>query len=168
LGGYLLSDYLHGDVSVYAGELVIGREELPNGCQYIILKDKQDTVLYEFFYNPKNPAKLRDEPPKHAGRKQSYVMLMLKGIKGLKCDNKLEIMGAIMALSDCVEWNTGMLIRKRPKRPIKPADFPVIFGMSRSKTYKLLGQMKDLEIIEKLENKFYITEKYIRKGKSKK
>lgn len=168
MGGYLLSDYMHGDVNVYAGELVIERETLPNGCEYVIVKDKQDAALYEFFYNPKNPAKKRDGPPKHAGRKQSYVMLMLRGIKQLKCDSKLEIMGAIMALSDCVEWNTGMLIRKRPKRPITPADFPVIFGLSRSKTYKLLGQMKDLGIIEKLENKFYITEKYIRKGKSKK
>lgn len=167
MSGYLLSDFIHGVVNAYTGEFVIGRENLPNGCQYIVLKDKYGKILYEFFHNPENPTKKRDGPPKHAGRRQPYVMLMLRNISKLQCENRLEIMGAIMALSNNVEWNTGVLIRKRPTRPLKSEEFPKLFNCSRSKAFNLLKQMKQLEIIEKADGGYRITEKYIRKGAGK-
>lgn len=162
----LLSDYFNGSVNVYAGNLVVGRERLPNGYEYINLSTGEGTVVYEFFYNPRKKVK-KDVQPKHCGHKQPYVMLMLHGIRELKCKNRIEIMGAIVALSDNIEWNSGMLIQKRPKRFLKSADIVKIIGWSKSKTFALLKQMKQLEIIEKADEGYRISEKYIRKGAGK-
>jgi DNA-binding IclR family transcriptional regulator len=60
-----------------------------------------------------------------------------------------------------------MLIQKRPKRFLKSADIVKIIGWSKSKTFALLKQMKQLEIIEKADEGYRISEKYIRKGAGK-
>lgn len=163
-----LLDFLNGATNVYSGPFTVGREKLPNGCEYIVLSTKSGKKMYDFFYNPKKKKKSPSEAkPKHGGFRPSYVMLMLSGIRELECDNKLEVMGCIVALSDNVEWNTGNLIQKRPKRFLNSKDFPKIFNCGKSKAFNLLRQMRELNIIEKTDNGYRMSEKYIRKGAGK-
>jgi hypothetical protein len=150
----------------------ITREKSPNGTCFMSLKipngEGKELVLFSWWDNPKKPAKKDKDPPKHTGGKQPYVMLMTKeveklGEKGVK--NVAELVGHLSLLGDYIEWNTGKLINRRTKKPLKYKEVQTIFSCGNKKLNRLLGDMKKHELLYSTDSGYVISSRLIKKGK---
>lgn len=178
-----IKKFLQGETNVVETKLVMTRETTPAGMQYIrILADLHNdrVLLYDFWHNPqKNDKKteiIKDEslvvekPPKHTGGKKPYLMLMIDEIEKLKASvpNTEELIGYVSCLGKYIEWNTGKLIHKRSKKPIQYKDLLEIYKCSNKKLNKMIALMKKHNLLEHNSEGYFISSKYIKKGKSKK
>jgi hypothetical protein len=150
------------------------REKLPNGICFMSLKipnGDKDLTLKEWWENPNNSAKKDKPPPKHTGGKKPYIMLMVEEIERLKKEgvsNVEELTGHLISLAKHIEWNTGKLIQKRSKKPLKYKDFLTIFGCGNRKLNRLLADMKEYELLYLTDGGYVISSRLIKKGKMNK
>lgn len=149
------------------------RERSSNGTYFMTLRipnGEDSIVLEEWWKNPKKPAKKDKDPPKHTGGKQPYVMLMVKEIEKLGGEgvkNVAELVGHISLLGDYIEWNTGKLINKRTKKPLKYKEVQTIFKCGNKKLNRLLARMKEHELIFAIDGGYRISPRFVKKGKMK-
>jgi hypothetical protein len=155
--------FLTGESNAYYGPVSILREKTPDGATYFTIL-WADEEQFKAYWEPKDK---KADNPKHGGHKKPYVMVMLDGMREIRCANKVEVMGVVLSLADNIEWNTGNLIQKRPKRMLRVDDFNKILNFKRSKTYEILRQMQELSIVEKIDNGFRITENFMQRGAGK-
>ncbi|HAW57563.1 MAG TPA: hypothetical protein DCX03_00885 [Bacteroidales bacterium] len=150
------------------------RERAPNGMYFMTLRlpnGDSDFALEEWWKNPNKPAKKDKDPPKHTGGKQPYVMLMTKeveklGKEGVK--NVAELVGHLSLLGDYIEWNTGKLINKRTKKPLKYKEVLTIFKCGNKKLNRLLKDMKEYELIFATDSGYCVSPRFVKKGRTKK
>jgi len=167
-----LLKYLNHGSNIYIGELKITRDIAPNGREYIriCLPDESGgsgKQLYEHWYNP-SAKKKTTESPKHTGGKKPYLMLMVDEVEKLReggVKNVEELIGYVVCLGKYVEWNTGRLIHKKNKTPLKYSDLLKIYGCSKPKLNKMISLMKEHELLYYTDMGYYISSKYIKKGK---
>ena len=152
------------------GSYVI-REKSSNGTNFMTLKmvdGEKDYILFSWWDNPNKPAKKDKDPPKHTGGKQPYVMLMTKEVEKLGREgvrNVAELVGHLSLLGDYIEWNTGKLINRRTKRPLKYKEVQTIFTCGNKKLNRLLGDMKKHELLYSASGGYVISSRLIKKGK---
>jgi len=152
----------------------IVREKSPNGTNFMTLKmpdGESELVVDSWWSNPKKPAKKDRDPPKHTGGKKPYIMLMVEEIEKLqKCGvkNVAELAGYLVSLGKYVEWNTGKLIQTRTKKPLKYKELQTIFNCGNKKLNRLLGDMKEHELLYSTDNGYVISSRLIKKGKMNK
>lgn len=152
----------------------VTREKSPNGTYFMTLKvpngEGKELVLFNWWDNPKKPAKKDKDPPKHTGGKQPYVMLMVKEVEKLGSEgvkNVAELVGHISLLGDYIEWNTGKLINKRTKKPLRYKEVQEIFKCGNKKLNRLLARMKEHELIFATDGCYRISPRFVKKGKMK-
>lgn len=163
-----LYKYLTHASNIFVGELKITRDVAGNGWEYIRVCLPDGTELYAHWHNPKK--KPRDSPPKNTGGKKPYLMLMIDEIEKLREDgvqNVEELIGYIVCLGKNIEWNTGRLIHKRTKKSLRYVDLLKIYGCSKPKLNKMLRLMKENDLIYHTDSGYYVSSKYIKKGKMK-
>lgn len=157
------------------GKLIttISRESMPNGveCLYInyIDGDKIVPMYSPLFYNPNK--KEKSEKPKNTGGRKPYIMLMIDEMEELRkkgVKNVEELIGYVVCLGKYIEWHTGRLIHKRSKKPLQYNDLLAIYGCSNNKLNKMLKLMKEHDLLYHTKEGYFISQKYIKKGKSKK
>lgn len=164
--------YLNGESNVLEGHLKLTRDVAPNGMEYIriCLTDGDiEKELYAYWRNPQ-AEKRNKETPKHTGGKKPYLMLMTEEVTKLrkkKVQNVPELVGSLVCLGENIEWNTGRLIHKRSKKSLLYKDLLEIYGCSRPKLNKMLGLMKDHELLYHTNDGYYISPKLIKKGRMK-
>jgi len=170
-----LLDFLNGNTNVLIPQgVTITRDKAPNGQEYITVKidnGNRELTLYSFWHNPNKPAKKDKSPPKHTGGKKPYVMLMVEEIEKLKkggVKNVEELAGYLVSLGKYVEWNTGRLIHDRSKNPLKYKELQAIFGCGNKKLNRLLGEMKEHELLYSTDGGYVISSRLIKKGKTNK
>ncbi|MSU01960.1 hypothetical protein FYJ83_10820 [Tissierella sp. DSM 105185] len=152
--------------------LSISREFTKNSeCLYISVVDGEETTpLYPpLWHNPKADKK-NNETPKHTGGKKPYLMLMIDEIEELRSQgvkNVEELIGYVACLGKYIEWNTGKLIHKRSKKPIQYKDLLNIYSCSNKKLNKMINLMKEHDLLYYTDEGYFISSKYIKKGKSK-
>lgn len=171
-----MRDFIDGttDVMPIQDGSFLHRERAANGHHYMTLRvpnGEEDIVLEEWWKNPKKPARKDKDPPKHTGGKQPYVMLMTKeveklGNQGVK--NVAELVGHLSLLGDYIEWNTGKLINRRTKKPLKYKEVQIIFTCGNKKLNRLLGDMKKYELLYSTDGGYIISSRLIKKGKMNK
>ena len=161
-------------VVIIGGYFMISREITPNGyehmTEYIIREDGTKMEYMKFWYNPKLNEN-KDKPPKHTGGKKPYLMLMINEIEDLRnqgVKNVEELIGYVVCLGKYIEWNTGKLIHKRSKKPIQYKDLFEIYKVSKPKLNKMINLMKEHDLLYYTDEGYFISPKYIKKGKSKK
>jgi len=153
----------------------IVREKSPNGTNFMTLKmpngDGKELVVDTWWSNPNKPAKKDKDPPKHTGGKKPYVMLMIDEIERLKksgVKNSGELIGNLVSLGKHIEWNTGKLINTRTKNPLKYKELQIILGYGNKKLNRLLGDMRDNELLHSTDGGYVISSRLIKKGKMSK
>lgn len=152
------------------------REKSPSGNNFMTLKIPNgdgdgDLILSTWWENPNKPANKDKSPPKHTGGKQPYVMLMINEVEKLRekgVKNVEEITGYLVSLGKNIEWNTGRLIHKRSKKPLKYTDLQTIFSCGNKKLNRLLAEMKKHELLFSTDSGYCISPRFIKKGKTKK
>jgi len=158
-----LTAYLNGNKNAVLTPLLTVREITPAGIHHITqyLPDVPDPI-YEFWYNPKRKP---GSNPKHIGGQKPYVKLFLQEVDELRKHGLTdEVAGSLLRLVKYINWNTGVLKKKRSKKPFKFTDMVEVLGLSRSHTIKRIKQFKDLEIIFHTQDGYVITPNLIKKG----
>lgn len=163
---FLLS-YINRESDTFAGELTITREVAPNGSEYVRICLPDDRLLYDFWHNPNKP-KRNSKNPKHAGGRKPYLMLMSEEVsrlrgKGIK--DVEELIGYLASLGEYIEWNTGRLIHTRSKSPLQYKDLLEIYKCSKPKLNKMLGKMREHELLYHTDEGYHVSSKLIKKGK---
>lgn len=169
--------------------VMISREKMPSGMEYIMImpKVKDDYMkMYGFWYNQNKKVKepsiisvnedgeiiqTAKQPPKHTGGKKPYLMLMVNEIEKLRekgVKNIEELIGYVACLGKYIEWNTGRLIHKRKKTPLRYKDLQDIYKCSNKKLNKMIKQLKEHDLLYNTEEGYFISSKFIKKGKIKK
>lgn len=162
-----LREFLSGISNVEVVTVKLIREKSKNGYEYITMETVDGHRLYGTWYNPEIAQ--RSKKPKHIGGQAAYTKLMTAEVaKLIKNGCSHEALGALVALSDCVEWDTGRLLQKRSKRPLSFDDLQKIWQTSKSKTTRLIQSMKTQKVLEHSQGCYSISNKLLRKGKSAK
>lgn len=166
-----LHDYLLGKVNaVKLGEhAVLSRELTPTGFQHLIL-----TLLDEEYMDAwKNPVKSKSKGlPKHTGGKKPYLLLMSQEVMKLKeqgITNVEELVGFLICVGSAgsIEWGTGRLVKKRSKRPLKYVDLENMFSGGRTKLNRILGELKEHDLLFYTQEGYFVSTKIIKKGRTK-
>lgn len=159
--------FLAGEVDVarITGSIMRGR--LPSGVEYLTVRDDElpDIVLVEQWKNPEK--KKGDKPPKHSGGKKPYIMLMVDEIEKLRSQgvtNVEELIGYLVCLGKYIEWNTGRLILKRSKKPLRYKDLRETFPCGNKKLNKILAELEDHDLLFKAQDGYSVSGRFIRKG----
>ena len=176
-----LLKFINKEVNAAEADTLITRETTSNGMEYITISLKINNEykqLYSFWHNPKKKNReppvvndnntVEEKKPKTTGGKKPYLMLMIKEIKALHdkgVKNVAELIGTVACLGENIEWNTGRLIKKRTKQALKYKDLQEILGYSNGKLSKILNELKEHDLLFKTEEGYFISSKYIKKGK---
>jgi len=166
-----LLDFLNGITNaVILGDTVLSREIAPNGYQHLFLNTVEDNVnIFEVWYNPKQKNSNKG-PPKHTGGKKPYIMLMVDEVEKLRnqgVGNVEELIGYLVCLGKYIEWNTGRLVQKRSKKPLKYADLQKIFPCGNRKLNKILAELKEHDLLFGTKEGYFVSTRFIKKGKTK-
>lgn len=155
----------------------ITREVTEQGMEYY-----QETFIedYEGKYKEydwnsfwKNPSKKKPKDvdnPKNTGGKAPYIILMTDEIEKLReknIKNVEELIGYVVSIGKNIEWSTGRLVHKRSKKQLQYNDLLDIYKCSRTKLDKMLKLMKDNDLLYNTKDGYFISSKYIKKGKKK-
>lgn len=166
-------DFLNGttDVLMLPIGSVLTRDKAPN-ANFMTLKlpnGEKELIIENWWSNPNKLVKKDKPPPKHTGGKKPYIMLMVEEIEKLKKDgvrNVEEMAGYLVSLGKYVEWNTGRLVRNRTKDPLRYKELQKIFGCGNKKLNRLLGEMKEHELLYSTDSGYVISSRLIKKGKT--
>lgn len=163
-----LLDYLSGQVNAVQVEVSISREQAPNGTQFITIRQPgEEVALYSFWHNPKKATTKRK--PKHTGGKKPYIMLMVEEVEKLKSQGVKDVeklIGHLVCLGNYIEWSTGRLTKGRGKKPLQYKDLLEICGCSNKKLNKMLGEMKEHDLLFGTQEGYFISTRFIKKGKA--
>jgi hypothetical protein len=162
--------FASGETDIFSGPPVMIRERLPNGASFICIKrelgqEHDDIRLIE-------PSKRkRSDNPQNTGGKKPYLMLMIDEVFNLKKDgvkNVEEMIGYLVSLGKNIEWNTGKLIHKRSKKPLLYKDILKLYGCGNRKLNRLLNEMQEHDLLFHTEEGYFISPKFIKKGRMNK
>lgn len=163
--------YLNRETNVYVGSLKLTRDIAPNGREYIRVclpgEDAGDRELYQHWHNP-GATKKNSETPKHTGGKAPYLMLMVNEVEKLRSagvKNVEELIGYLVCLGKHIEWNTGRLIHKKGKKPLRYGDLLEIYKCSKPKLNKMLALMKEHELLYHTDAGYFVAARMVKKGK---
>lgn len=163
--------FLNKETNAVKIEVVVSREMLPGGIEHLITTtaDNDRLLLCEQW---KHPVKKRNsDSPKHTGGKKPYIMLMVEEVEKLRqsgVKNVEELVGFLACLGKYIEWNTGRLIKKRSKKPLRHKDLQGIFTCGNRKLNRVLNDLREHELIFNTEEGYFISTRLIKKGKTKK
>lgn len=161
---------LNGEVSVIRLDVMLYRTPMPNGVdKYEVVPMDEDFLLsFVKYVNPKTLE--QSKTPRHSGGKKPYVMLMVDEVERLRKDgvkNVEELVGYLACLSKNIEWNTGKLVKKRTKKPLKYKDLQGMFPCSKNKLNRILKDLKEQDLLYGTQEGYFISPRIIKKGKSK-
>lgn len=165
-------DFFAGKTNVLPLNAVLVREKSPGGSQYItIYGENGEQRIYSFWHNPKKPVGADTDKPKNTGGKKPYLMVMTQEIERLRklgVSGLGDMLGFLLLLGDSIEWNTGRLIDKRTKEPLKYKDLGKIAQCGNRKLNGLLKALKEHDLLKQTDEGYFISSRLIKKGKTKK
>lgn len=162
-----LSEFLAGTRK--STEMIVEREDL-GGWTLLHFINKDTGKEFHRQWVRKSRV-FSDEIPKgeYTGGAEPYVMLFYRRIekvfKGDYKGHKLIQLGALNVLSSFVQMNTGKLINKRTKQPLKQKDIAKALGVSVRTTAEILSNLKENGFLERKEGAYFIKRHFIAKGR---
>jgi hypothetical protein len=161
-----LLKYLNGEVNVYKGLIILGREKLSAGSEHITLSDADEPItIYSFWNNTKKRVN-GDGPPKHTGGKKSYVKMYSEWLDQHP-EASIEVIGTMTRLSRNIEWSTGHLVHTRSKKRLQILDICKLINKSNKTTISILKEAKQLNLIAHSKDGYKVNANFMCKGVSK-
>jgi len=145
-----LLKYLNGEVNCVRADVIIGREQSPNGDYIVITPPEVTTPLYQFWQG--KGKKNKSTNPKHTGGKPSYAKLYLGKLEScIEEKMSIEAMGACMYLACHLEWDTNLLVigRGDRKRSMKREDISKLLKLSLRSTQRVINELKKFGRLDK-------------------
>ncbi|MDF2563710.1 MAG: hypothetical protein K0Q53_105 [Massilibacillus sp.] len=158
--------FLNKEINVIKTEVIISREPTNKGTELIHFS-VGEKELYQVWKNSND----NNVKPKSTGGKKPYIMLMVQEVIKLKktsIENIEEVIGFLVLLAENIEWNTGKLINKRSKKPLKYVDLQKTYSGSKYKFEKTMKILKNNDLLTHTPEGYFISSKLIKKGKMSK
>lgn len=156
-----LTDFLSGftNAAICTGMTVM--RETQNGIECITFFVDGKPYISHW----RNPAKKDVKgKPKHTGGKKPYLMLMIEAINELKGDDIDIAVGSAALLGNNIQWNTGLIVDKRTKKPLLYKDLKTIYKCGDNKLSNKIKIMKQYGILLKDKDGYKISPNFIKKG----
>lgn len=159
-----IHDFISHKVNVLdlGNGFTLGRESC-RGMDYMTITSGED-VLYSWWNNPNK--KVSKSPPKHTGGKPSYVKLMIKGLQQ-HSELSNDAIAFVVKVSANIQWSTNLLINKRSKKPLNGEEISKIVGMSKSKAYDVMKELRQSHLLEKDKDGYRLSSSLVQKGGAK-
>ena len=165
-----LIKFLNGEVNAVRLDVTIVREVITDDIDRLVVRsvddEHKDYVISESFIKKKR----KSNNPKHAGGKHPYIMLMVNEVEKLReqgIKNVEELIGYLVCLGKYIEWNTGRLVKKRSKKPLQYKDLQKTFPCGNKKLNRILGELKDNDLLFGTQEGYFISPRLIKRGKMK-
>lgn len=164
--------FINGEINVLQLNMTLVREPtLPNGFTHIEARPSseqgRDMLLLNSWDASNRP---KSDTPKHTGGKKPYIILMVDEVEKLRAQgvvNVEELIGYLVCLGRYVEWNTGRLIHRREKTSLQYKDLQSMFPCGNRKLNRILAEMKEYDLLFKTTEGYFISYRFIKKGKAK-
>lgn len=162
-----LGEFLSGERK--AVEIVVERED-KDGWTLLHFINKETGKEFHHQWVRKSRV-FSDKIPKgeYTGGLEPYVMLFYRRIekvfKGDYAGHRLIQLGALNVLSSFIQMNTGKLINKKTKQPLKQKDIAKALGVSLRTTAEILSNLKENGFLERKEGAYFIKRYFIAKGR---
>jgi len=172
-------EFLNGQRNAVKDEFILGREKagsselifvsLPNGEKpiYALWNSKKTVKKYEKKEDKSGEVVFKKVVSCGTGGESAYVMLIDNMISKLRKKNiSLNASGAILQLTNYLEWNTGRLYNKRNKISLTKEMISKILKIGKQKTNNVLKELKELDVLyyNNKESAYFMNMKYVRKG----
>lgn len=172
-------DFISGNRNAVKDEFVLGRERNGNSELILVSLPNSDRPLFALWNSPKAKRrytlKKKDEVqdieikpvvPRGTGGKPVYVMLMVEEVS--KINASIEAKGTILALINCLEWNTGRIYRPRDKKSMTLAMLAAHLNIGKVKVKSIIKELTDANVVwyDKKTKAYYMNRKFIKKGVS--
>lgn len=150
-------------------EMIVEREDLGRWTLlHFINKDTGKEFHHQWV---KRSRVFSDKIPngEYTGGEEPYVMLFYRRIKkvfdGDYVGSKSQQITALFVLSEFIKMNTGKLIKKRTKQPLKRIDIAKALGVSVRTAAEILSNLKENGFLERKEGAYFIKRYFIAKGR---
>jgi hypothetical protein len=175
-----LIEFLNGDRNFYVGELNIGREKTSKTEFIVVGSPSFDKPLYSFF-NTEKLKKLKEKysvkqtengfviekrNQKGTGGKPAYVSVILNEFGKTRRKLSFESIGFLMGLVECIEWNTGRIIRNHDGVPMTMKMICSYLDIGQVKFKKLMSELSENNVINFNHKKkaYFVNQNILRKG----
>lgn len=171
--------FINGEQNVTVDTFMLSREKAGNSELIFVSLPEYDEALFAL-WNSKNGVKkyrktktengdivFRKVEPRGTGNKETFVMLMPNALNELrKKELSLEAFGFLLKIIDCIEWNTGRIVRKRDMKPMTIEMLSKYINKGKIKTKSIIKELREKGVLFYLqkEKAYYINYDYMRKG----
>jgi len=167
-----LLKFVEGQNNFYRAELSISREPTAEGKSAFYTIKSGDIVIMTFWHSFED-IKLKEDKPKSekhtTGGKKPYAMLMESKVVEMRESGNVPFdeAGMLMYLTPNIEWETGRIIDKRTKKPLKAKDIEKTLNVTHNVFRRLSKGLKDKGLIEIKKDGYFVSRDLFKKGKIK-
>jgi hypothetical protein len=164
-----LLDYLNGDKNAVRVQVDISRGTTEDGREHIIITLPEVTEpLYEFWQIPKVKKAKDPNNPRSMGGKKPYVMLMIENLdKVVEQGMPLEYCGYLVGLSKNINWNTGLVKKKRSKNAFKFEQLTETWKVNERRGREIIKTLKQYNLLSQDDDGYKVSADFMRKGGKK-
>lgn len=106
--------------------------------------------------------KPKSKSPKHTGGKPEYAKVYIKELEKLGLSKKE--LGSALALLSYIDWKSGILIQKRPKKPLDFNALMKVLGCSRMTLSRRLKRFRETGLLIDKDGNYLISRSFVQKG----
>jgi hypothetical protein len=164
-----LLDYLNKNKNAVKTVLEISRDVKQDGREHIIITIPGiSDPLFDFWQNPKIKKAKDPDNPKTMGGKKPYVMLMVDEVEKLfNSGFPIEYFGYAAKLAKTINWNTGIVKKKRSKKAFTFNDMIETWGVNERKGREIIKALNKYHLLSQDNEGYKISRQFIRKGGGK-
>ena len=172
--------FLAGEVDVVdlGGGIILSRERTKNKCDLWHFSDGEKDIKQIWVKRERKivKGKVEEEPEDkedfQTGGQEPYSMSMDRNFQSLvrakdKQGDLMRQFGLLLMLQYYAEFGTGRIVNRRTKDPLTREQIGRIADTKLSKLDKLLRDMKHNGLIERRDDGYYISRRFIKKGAKK-
>jgi hypothetical protein len=140
-------------------QLLVGKEELPNGAEYITISDLDQNPIFQFWHGRHGPKK-----GKSTGGKPAYLKVYQDNFMDATAQLTDGELGFLMRLLPIIEWDSGELIDRKKKQPASVDELAKRLDASPGTIYRKMAKLENAGLVRKVGDKYLVDRNYIAKG----
>jgi hypothetical protein len=163
-----LLDYLNGSKNAVRTEVYISRG-LADGKEHIIITIPGiEEPLFDFWQIQKVKTAKDPDNPKSMGGRKPYVMLMVEKLdKIVEQGMPLEYCGYLVGLSNHINWNTGLVKKKRSKKAFGFEQLIDAWKVNERRGREIVKTLKQYNLLSQDDDGYKVSADFMRKGGKK-
>jgi hypothetical protein len=140
-------------------QLLVGKEELPNGAEYITISDLDQNPIFQFWHGRHGPKK-----GKSTGGKLTYVKVYQENFLDATAQLSDGELGFLMRLLPMIQWDSGELVDRKKKQPVGVDELAKRLETSPGTIYRKMAKLESVGLVRKVEDRYLVDRNFIAKG----